>query len=110
VGVLQQAVQALVYTASGFSYSWLAGASPLEAVVTGELMDEATSRGPQWAGVLAETIMDSIDELIDKEIPREGLATFKEIYDLKSIEPKPDSRLTLDRSREKLISLGAPLK
>ena len=110
VGVLQQAVQALVYTASGFSYSWLAGASPLEAVLTGELMDEATSRGPQWAGELAERIMDSIDERVGKEIPRDNLVTFKEIYDLKSIEPKPDYLSILDRAKEELIRVGAPLK
>jgi hypothetical protein len=54
--------------------------------------------------------MESIDELVGKEVPRENLATFKEIYDLKSIEPKPDYRSTLDRASEKLIRLGAPLK
>jgi hypothetical protein len=64
----------------------------------------------ELARELAETIMDSIDELVGKEIPRENLCTFKEIYDLESIEPKPDYRSTLDRAREQLIRLGAPLK
>jgi len=110
VGILQQAVQALVYTASGFSYSWLAGASPFEANLTTDIMEEAAIRGPQWAGELAGTIMDRIDELLPGETPRENIVTFKEIYDLESIEPKPGYRSTLDRAREELIRLGAPLK
>ncbi len=106
LGMIQQAAQALAYTASGFSYSWLGGASPFEAVMCGEAMEAAAAMGPEKAKALAMTVMDRIDELIKEEKPRPAICTFKDVYDLETVEPKPGYQSDLDRARKELERLG----
>ncbi len=110
LGMLQQAVQALVYTASGFSYTWLGGASPFEVLIIKEMIEAATEMGPAKAKAMANTIMNRIDELAKQEEPRPAIATFTDVYDLKAFKPLPYYQAYLDRAREELKSLGAPLK
>jgi len=105
-GMIQQAVQALAYTASGCSYSWLGGASPFEAVMCGEAMEAAAAMGPAKATELAKTVMDRVDELLQQEKPRPAICTFSDVYDLDEVEPKPEYQADLDRARKELTELG----
>lgn len=108
VGAIQGAVQALVYTASGFSYSWLA-AAPLEALIMDEVMGIATTMDRDAVIELANIIMAKIDELQETEEPRAKLLSFHEIYDLETIQPKPEHIKMVDEAKEILIKLGVPL-
>ncbi len=108
IGVLQSAAQALVYTASGFSYSWLSG-SPLEALLMDEIMGIATKMEREAVVELANTLMTKIDALQETGQPRQEIICFTDIYDLKTIQPKPDHQQMFDEAKEELIKLGVPL-
>ncbi len=105
-GMIQQAAQALAYTASGCTYSWLGGASPFECVMCGEGMEAAAAMGPEKAKALAMTLMDRIDELVQQEKPRPNICTFPEVYDIETVEPKPEYQADLDRARKELVEFG----
>ncbi len=107
-GMIQQAAQALAYTASGCTYSWLGGASPFEAVMCGEAMDAAAAMGPEKAKALAMKIMDRVDELVQQEQPRPDICTFRQVYDLETEEPKPEYQADLGRAKEELAKFGLP--
>ncbi len=106
VGIVQQAVMALTYTAAGFSYSWLGGCSPMEAVMNGDIMNMAAEMGPKEAEELAKKVMNRVDVLLEKEKPRVTLPTFIEIYDLEKIEPLPEYIEILEKGRQELAAFG----
>jgi methylamine--corrinoid protein Co-methyltransferase len=108
VGVLQSAAMALVYTASGFSYSWLS-ASPLEVLLMDEIMSIATKMEREAVQELANIILTKIDALQETEAPRQEMLKFKDIYDLETIQPRPEHQQMLDQAKEDLIKLGVPL-
>jgi len=110
VGTLQEAVEALAYTASGFTYAWIAGPSPRAAVMVGDLMAAAAEMGPEKAADLAGKVMTRVDELAKQDQPRTGLVTFNDVYDLKKMEPRPEYTEALDRAQEELSGLGVPLR
>jgi methylamine--corrinoid protein Co-methyltransferase len=106
VGILQQAVTALAYTAAGFSYAWLGGCSVMEAVMVGDTMNKAAEAGPREAEKLAKEIIKRVDELVKKVKPRETLITFKEVYDIETATPLPVYEETLNTGREELGRFG----
>ncbi len=108
VGVLQAAAMALVYTASGFSYTWLS-VSPFEALLMDELMTIATRMDKEEVVQFANKIMAKIDELKETEEPLKEMITFKVIYDLETIQPRPEYQRICDQGKEDLIELGLPL-
>jgi hypothetical protein len=99
---------ALVYTASGFSYSWLS-ASPLEVLLMDEIMSIATKMEREAVQELANIILTKIDALQEMEAPRQEMLKFKDIYDLETIQPRPEHQQMLDQAKEDLIKLGVPL-
>jgi len=107
-GILQEAVQALAYTASGFTYAWLAGSSPRAAVMIGDLMAEAAEMGPEKAANLAGKVMTRVDELVKQGQPRPGMVRLNEVYDLQEMQPRPEYTEALDRAQEELSGLGVP--
>jgi len=110
VNMLQDAAEALAYTANGFTYAWIGGASPWEAVMIGDLMNAAAEMGPEKAGALAEKIMSRVDELVKQEEPRSAIITFKDIYDLEKKAFRPEYKAAFDRGQEELSGLGVPLR
>jgi hypothetical protein len=109
-GVLQEAVEALAYTASGLTYAWIAGESPRAAIMIGDLMAEAAEMGPEKAAELAEKVMTRADELKKQDQPRATILTFSDVYDLKKMQFRPEYAEALDRAEEELSSLGVPLR
>jgi hypothetical protein len=110
VGALQEAAEALLYTASGFTYAWIAGPSPREAVMIGDLMAKAAEMGPERACDLARKVMTRVDELTKQDQPRAAIMTFSDVYDLKEMQFRPEYTEVLDRAQEELSGLGVPLR
>lgn len=109
VGILQAAAAALLYTASGFSYAWLAGASPMEAVMVDDCLIAAARMGPEKAVDMAGKILARVDEMAKEEQPKANMITFQDVYDLEKVEPLPDYSAALNRAREELSDLGVPV-
>jgi len=105
-GILQEAAEALVYTAGGFAYAWLSGSSPEAAVQIGDIMTAAAAMGPEKAETLAKKVMDRVDELAKTETPRPTMITFKDVYDIEKLEPFPEHKEYFNRTREELAALG----
>ncbi len=97
---------ALVYTASGFSYAWLGGCSPIEVVMMSEAMEKATEIGPEASEDLAKTIMVRIEELKKSEQPAASMISFKDVYDLKTSKPLPAYEAVVNRAKEELAKFG----
>lgn len=102
VGIMQQAVTALAYTAAGFSYAWLGGCSVIEALMVGDAMNRAVEAGPEESEKHAKVIMNRVDELMEEVTPRQTLVTFKEIYDIETATPLPIYEETLNTGKEEL--------
>jgi len=107
-GILQEAVMALVYTASGFSYAWLGG-PPIETILIDEMMNMAVHMAKGEIEALANVIMQRFDELCEEEQPRQSLITFRDVYDIETITPRPEYEHIFNRAKEELIRLGLPL-
>jgi hypothetical protein len=109
-GFLQEAAEALVYTANGFTYAWIAGSSPRSAVLIGDLMAEAAEMGPERACDLARKVMTRVDELKEQEQPRATIMTFSDVYDLEKTQFRLEYTEALDRAEEELSNIGVPLR
>ncbi len=108
ITILQQAVSALVYTSSGFAYTWLT-ASPIESVLIDEIFEIAVNMEKEKIEDLANVIMTRIDELKKEIAPRQDMATFREIYDLETIQPLAKHEETINNAKEELVKLGMTL-
>ncbi len=107
-GILQSAATALAYTASGFSYTWLAG-SPLEAVLIDEILNIAANMEHEELKQLAEMVMKRVDIAVLEETPFPGVPHYRDIYDLETLQPRPEYQILFDRAKEELLTLGIPL-
>ncbi len=101
----QAAAVAVVSTASGMSYAWIAGHSGLEARLIDEIMEVTAGMPADRANELAQKIMLKVDELlpsVDKQLP------FPQAYDIETVQPKPEYEASLLRVKEQLAKLGMP--
>ena len=101
----QSAAVAVVSTASGMSYAWIAGHTGLEARLIDEIMRVTAGLSADRANELAQKIMLEVDELlpgVDKQLP------FPEAYDIAKVQPRPEYEASLLRVRDELAALGMP--
>lgn len=103
---MQYAAQCLVETKSGLAYTWLAGYGPHEAVHAADLMEFACRLSRDEAMDLARKIFTRIDELTPKYEPTAGTPTFKDLYDLETIEPLKEHREAFEQAQDELARLG----
>jgi len=109
IAILQQAAQCLVYTKSGLAYAWIAGFGPPEASQSGDTMELACHLGKDEATELVGKIFARIEEIKPKFTPNTRTLTFRDIYDLKTIEPFAKHMAVFDQGREELARLGLRL-
>lgn len=101
----QAAAVAVVSTASGMSYAWIAGHTGLEARLIDEIMRVAAGRSADWANDMTQKIMLKVDELlpsVDRMLP------FDQAYDLETVQPKPEYEASMLGVRDELAELGMP--
>jgi len=110
IGLLQEALKALLFTASGVSYAWLAGACGIAARMIGEIMNAAASMEKEKLITISENIMEEIERLKPVTEPFVGTPRGSDIYDIKTITPKPEYLKLLDNGRNRLTRLGVLLE
>ncbi len=107
VSLLNSAAIATIYTACGFSYSWIAGHTGLEARLIGEVMKVTAGMDKAKANELALKIQAKVDEQlpgITEQIPFLGAYD----YDGKETKPKPEYEAGMMKVKEELAALGMP--
>ena len=109
-GMYQAAAQAVIYTACGFAYPWIAGHTGVEARMVGEIMDCTAGMDKQKANALAQKIMAKVEERLEADGPGEVKIPFAETYDLKTVKPLPKFEAELMKVKEDLASMGMPYK
>jgi hypothetical protein len=107
--VLQQAVQCLTHTKSGLAYVWLAGIGDLEILQSADLMELACRLSRDDAMELARKILGRIDELVPKYERSTRTPSFRDFYDLETLEPLEEHRAVSEQGREELARLGVQL-
>lgn len=108
IATMQEAAQCLIHTKSGVAYTWIAGLGPHEAVHSGELMEFACHLSRDEAMELARRIFARIDELAPHFQRMNRVPTFRDFYDLETIEPLPQHLAVFEQAKEELARLGIP--
>jgi len=109
-GLYAAAAQAVIYTACGFSYSWIAGHTGLEARLIGEMMDCTAGMDGEKANELALKIMVKTEALLDAQGPGETKIPFGETYDMMTVKPLPAFEAKMMAVKEDLARMGMPYK
>jgi hypothetical protein len=109
IAILQQAAQSLTHTKSGLAYVWLAGFGMQEILHSADLMAFACRLSRDDAMELARKILARVDELAKTTEPSTRTPTFRDFYDLETLDPLPAHRAAFDEAREELVRLGLPL-
>jgi len=106
--LLQGAAMAALYTASGMSYCWIAGATGIEARYNGEVMNAMAGMDRQKANEVILAIMRKTGEHA-KEV-KGNTAKFPDVYDLATVKPKPEFVAYMEKAKEELAQCGVPFK
>lgn len=104
--LIHAAVSAIVNTASGMSYAWVAGLVGMDARLIGEVIDIAAGMERDKANRLALTILERVQATLGTEIPTE--MPFPDLYDPQTVRPLPEHEARLMRGKEELARLGVP--
>ncbi len=98
----------ILNTASGMSYSWIAGPTGFDSRITGEVMDAVAGMKPEKANELLHNILTEIDKAERKEAM--FAVPFPEIYNLDTLKPTPEYEAMVLRAKDRLAQLGVPFK
>jgi len=102
--ILQGAATAVIMTASGFSYAWIAGGSGIDARLIGEVMTAVAGMPREQAGDLARSLLAEADRVIAAgKQPIE----FLDAIDIKTAKAKPKFAAECENALETLARLGA---
>ncbi|MBW2602534.1 MAG: monomethylamine:corrinoid methyltransferase [Deltaproteobacteria bacterium] len=104
--LLHAAAIAVLNTASGMSYCWIAGPNGLDARLLGEIMDVTAGMKPEKANELIKAILAKVDEVEEGEAMLQ--VPFPDMYDVKTVRPKPDYEAMMMRAKDELARLGVP--
>jgi len=104
--MLHAAAIAILNTASGMSYCWIAGPTGLDARLLGEVMDVTAGMKTEKANELIKTILKEVDKAEQKTVLTS--VPFPDMYDIKKVQPKPDYEAMLLQAKEELGRLGVP--
>jgi len=106
--LMHEIASAILYSACGMTYAWIGGTTGFEASVVGEAMNVTAGMEPDKVNDLVKRILAEIDKI--ERVEMMFSVPFLELYDLKTMKPKPDyERLVLD-SKDELARLGVPFK
>ena len=106
--LLQTVTMAAVYTGSGMAYSWIAGNTGIEARYAGEAMKAIAGMERNKANELANALMNKTAEHVNEV--KGNRTYFTEVYDVESVQPRPDFIDILERAKEELGQCGVPYR
>lgn len=104
--LLHSAAIAILNTASGMSYCWIAGPTGLDARLLGEVMDVTAGMKTEKARELIKAILKKVDEA-QRGGPMLNVP-FPDMYDVETVRPKSDYEAMLMRAKDELARLGVP--
>lgn len=104
--MLQMAAIAILNSASGMSYCWIAGPTGFDARITGEVMNVTAGMKPEKANELVKNIMAEVDKAERTEMMFS--VAFPEIYNLETMKPTPEYETMILNAKDKLARLGVP--
>ncbi len=110
VGMYQMAAQAVTYTACGFSFSWIAGHTGLEARLVGEIMQVTAGMDRAKANALALKITAKYLDLFKNYDHKETHEPFDQCYDIKTVKPRAEYESTVMKVKEDLAKMGIPFQ
>ncbi len=99
---------ALLNSASGMSYLWVAGPSGMDARLIGEGMQVTAGMDREKINDLIQKMMTVMDETEPKEMRFD--IPFTDMYDLETVKPKPEYEKMLMNAKDRLARLGMPYK
>ncbi len=106
--MLHVAAGAILSAASGMSYCWLAGGTGFDAAITGEVMDVTAGMPAEKANELVKKILAEIEKIERGEMV--FAVPLPELYDIKTMKPKPDYEKMILGGKEVLARVGVPFK
>lgn len=105
----QMAASTIVSTCSGIAYIWAGGGQALDIRLIDEVMRGAAGMQRQRANAMVNAIMTRLDEALPRETPTAQYTEFPELYDTKTIKPKPEYADSFNKAMEEMARLGVPL-
>ncbi len=106
IAAMQAAAQCLIQAKSGVAYTWIAGFGAHETVHSQDVTEFACRLSRDEAMELAGKIYARIDELAPNFEQMTGTPSFKDFYDLETIEPRPEHLAVFEQAKEELARLG----
>lgn len=108
VGILQEAAQTVIYTASGLAYAWLAGYTALETRLIDDIFKVVSGMDREQCIEIANSIMARVDELLKTEEKPMIPVEWTDVYDVDTLEPKEEYAAIVDKGRAELAACGVP--
>jgi methylamine--corrinoid protein Co-methyltransferase len=103
----EEVATVLVYVASGLGYAWILGRTGFEASMLNEVMKAVSGMPREQANQLAQEVMEKVQSLLPPE--DFGMSVFPELYDVKSVTPKPEHKESILRAMDELAAMGLTL-
>ncbi len=108
VALMQAAAVAVINTNSSLAYAWITGHTGLEARLIGQFMNAAAGMDRAKANELGLKILARVaDE--KKKLESMDEVPFPEVYDIKTVKPKPEYEASLMKILDELAAMGYPI-
>lgn len=104
--LLQGAAMVALYTASGYTYGWICGNTGIEARYLGEVMRGMAGMERQKANEVIKNIMRAMESHAGEV--KGNTTRFIEMYDLDTVQPRPEYVGYLEQAKEELAKCGVP--
>lgn len=111
-GIIASTLIAVVATASGAAVNWLTGTSPLTVRIQDEAMRVVSGMSREEAEKVAHGLLDLLKQVQDEHADQSLLfpqQLFFSIYDLQTLEPKPDYKAACENAVKLMREAGLPL-
>ncbi len=105
----QQAASTVVSTCSGVAYIWSGCHMSLDVRLCGAVIRAAAGMERDKANTLVNAIMKKNDEALLHEATPTKYKQFPELYDVKTLKPKPEYTAAFTNATEEMARLGLPV-
>ncbi len=106
--IMHATANAILSSASGMAYCWLAGMTGLEARLIAEAMEVTAGMPREKINELVKAILTRVYTTMGTEFP--AGTPFPEACDLKTAQPLPEYEAIMLRGKDELARLGVPYK
>lgn len=111
-GIIASTLIAVVGTASGAAVNWLTGTSPLTVRVQDEAMRAVSAMSREEAETVTHKLLDLLAKVQEEHADQTLLfpqQLFFSIYDLQTLQPKPEYKAAVENAVRLMREAGLPL-